>query len=156
MSQTNDYVELSDITRQFLEASKTRQEVLLQLQHALLELAQGHKLKAHEQIKLIEHCTKYLQSLDQSMISLVTTLSHAINAIAKNNANLLELYARVRAVLLALEKKQLVTEAELDKIYHADVVDELLHQAGLSREQFETLLAGEPRPESVGSMDEPT
>lgn len=130
---------LDKLTEQFMEGNKIRREALEQIQKVIFSAASGKKLGLQELVELLDRAIFFLKDIEATVGVAITAISRLTHNAARNAADLVEIYARVRTIVLALKHKGIITEKELAKIYNEETLEEMLASSGITREQVEEM-----------------
>ena len=111
-----------DPTLEFDQSRKTRQDALTAAYQVLQKANNKEKLGQKDLIKALQNLTSHAVHLDQLTVILLQEMYRIVQAVAGSEVTMFSLGANLKAVIRGLDQKNLVKEAEFEKIFREEVL----------------------------------
>lgn len=123
-----------DPTTAFDISRKLRQEALTHVKEVLDREASGSKLSRKDIVKATKNLLYHAVYLDELVVILLQEMYRIVQAVAQQEVNDFSLRANLKTIVVALDKKGLVTESELAEIFNKEVLPAELSKVSASEE----------------------
>jgi len=124
-----DSIEMVDVTR------KARQAACQEAQRLLAKSARGYSIDKKEQIKILNQLVMVTALQDQAIGKLMEDMVRTVRAQAEDEAQMTAESAVLRAVILTLEDKGVLTENDIKTTHQEKVIPRLMEE--IKRKQAE-------------------
>lgn len=133
-----------DPTLEFDLMRPARQEALSNVRDVLERIQKGAKLSRKDIVKSIKNLMYHAVFLDELTVSLLQEMYQMAQKVAQQEVSEFSLGANIKTIVVALDKKGVITQAELNDIFSKEVLpQELARFTGKSEEPEAEVVAPE-------------
>ena len=116
----------SDPTIQFDESRGTRQSALQASMEVVKRYNAGAKIDRKDIGKALKNLTAHAILLDELVVIMLSEMYRTVQVVAQNEVSLFTLRANLKAVVVGMVRKGLITDEELTKIFTDEVLPEMM------------------------------
>lgn len=117
-----------DPTLEFDLTRKDRQGALSHVQEVLQRAQSGAKLSRKDIVKALKNIQYHAVYLDELVVTLLQEMYRIVQALAQQEVNDFALRTNLKTVVIGLDKKGLISEEELSKIFKEEILPAELGQ----------------------------
>jgi hypothetical protein len=132
-SSSEDPTETFDISR------GKRQEALNQVKDLLERASQGSKFTQKDFKKAFSALYTYNSLTEKLIVSFLNDTYRIVKAVAQSEVSIFALRTNVKALVRALDRKELINRELIEEIHDKEILPEELKQMGVSEEEIEEM-----------------
>jgi hypothetical protein len=124
--ETLEQEQSKDPTAEFDLSRKSRQDAIKGAMDIVRRANSGAKLDRKDIAKALRNLTAHTVLLDELVVTMLQEMYRVVQTVAQNEVNLFTFRANLKAVVMGITRKGVITDTELADIFTKEVLPEML------------------------------